>query len=270
MGDVIVVIGLGGMGAACARRLGSGRQLVVADVDPKNLEKESAALVSDGYSVESHTLDVTDQDALATFASSVSDLGTLRTLVHTAGLSPTMAPAKRILEVDMMGTEYVLSAFLPIATAGTVAVCIASNAGYISGLSPEQKRSLASAESEDLMSLVAFAEAMGGGASYCIAKCVNLLRIEQAAIPWGAKGARVVSISPGQTSTPMNRKEIEEGATESMQQQLQVTPLQRLGTPHDIAAAVEWLASPAASFVTGCDLRIDGGVTGALYGFGMG
>jgi NAD(P)-dependent dehydrogenase (short-subunit alcohol dehydrogenase family) len=270
MGDVIAVIGLGGMGAACARRLGSGRQLVVADVDPKNLEVQTAALESDGYSVVSQTLDVTDQLALADFASNVKDLGTLRTLVHTAGLSPTMATAKRILEVDMMGTEYVLEAFLPIAEVGTVAVCIASNAGYISGLPAEQKRGLAMAKPEELMRLTAFAEELGGGAAYCIAKCVNLLRIEQAAIPWGAQGARVVSISPGQTSTPMNRKEIEEGATAAMQQQLQVTPLQRLGTPHDIAAAVEWLASPAASFVTGCDLRVDGGVTGALYGFGMG
>jgi NAD(P)-dependent dehydrogenase (short-subunit alcohol dehydrogenase family) len=270
MGEVVVVIGLGGMGAACARRLGSGRQLVVADVNPKMLEAETASLVSDGYSVVSQTLDVTDQAALADFASTVDDLGTLRTLVHTAGLSPTMAPARRVLEVDMMGTEYVLAAFLPIATVGTVAICIASNAGYISGLPQEQKRKLATAPAEELMSLVSFAEELGGGASYCIAKCVNLLRIEQAATPWGAKGARVVSISPGQTSTPMNRKEIEEGATESMQQQLDVTPLRRLGTPHDIAAAVEWLASPAASFVTGCDLRIDGGVTGALYAFGMG
>ena len=137
----------------------------------------------------------------------------------------------------MMGTEYVLAAFLPIAVDGTVAICIASNAGYISGLSHEQKTKLATAKTEELMPLVGFAEELGGGASYCVAKCVNQLRIEQAAIPWGAKGARVVSISPGQTSTPMNRKEIEEGATESMQQQLNVTTLQRLGTPHDIAAA---------------------------------
>jgi NAD(P)-dependent dehydrogenase (short-subunit alcohol dehydrogenase family) len=270
MGEVIVVIGLGGMGAACARRLGSGRQLVVADVNPKMLEAETAALVSDGYSVVSQTLDVTDPAALGEFASVVNDLGTLKTLVHTAGLSPTMAPAKRILEVDMIGTDYVLAAFLPLAAEGTVAVCIASNAGYISGLPQEQKRILATAPTEELMSLTAFAEELGGGAAYCIAKCVNQLRVEQAAKPWGAKGARVVSISPGQTSTPMNRKEIEEGATEAMQQQLDVTPLRRLGTPHDIAAAVEWLASPAASFVTGCDLRIDGGVTGALYAFGMG
>ncbi len=65
MGDVVAVIGLGGMGAACARRLGSGRQLVVADVDPKKLGKETAALEKDGHSVASHVVDVTDQVALA-------------------------------------------------------------------------------------------------------------------------------------------------------------------------------------------------------------
>jgi NAD(P)-dependent dehydrogenase (short-subunit alcohol dehydrogenase family) len=53
-----------------------------------------------------------------------------------------------------------------------------------------------------------------------------------------------------------------------MQGMLSISPLPRMGTAEDIASAVEWLAGPAASFVTGCDLRVDGGVTAAIHGFG--
>ena len=52
-----------------------------------------------------------------------------------------------------------------------------------------------------------------------------------------------------------------EGAGEQMQGMLAISPVPRIGTADDIAAAVQWLASPQASFVSGCDLRVDGGVT---------
>ena len=104
------------------------------------------------------------------------------------------------------------------------------------------------------------------GTTYGVAKRINQLRVEQAAVPWGKRGGRVVSISPGIISTPMGRQELEEGASEQMQGMLDMSPLPRIGTAEDIASAVEWLASPAASFVTGCDLRVDGGVTAVIHG----
>ena len=73
-----------------------------------------------------------------------------------------------------------------------------------------------------------------------------------------------MSISPGIISTPMGRQELEEGSTEQMEGLLSISPVPRFGTAEDIAAAVDWLAGPAASFVSGCDLRVDGGVTAAL------
>jgi len=86
------------------------------------------------------------------------------------------------------------------------------------------------------------------------------------AIAWGKRGGRVVSISPGIISTPMGRQELEEGAGDQMQGMLDLSPIPRIGTAEDIAAAAQWLASAAASFVTGCDLRVDGGVTAAIRG----
>jgi NAD(P)-dependent dehydrogenase (short-subunit alcohol dehydrogenase family) len=268
MSEVVVVTGIGGMGIACARRLGAGRELVVADFDEKKLERERAGLAGDGFSVTAQPVDVSDPGSVGELARVAAGLGALRTLVHTAGLSPTQASAERVLEVDMLGTDHVLNAFLDQVTDGTVAVCIASMAGYVAGLSPEREHALAVAPTDELLTTLGPVDLDDFGSTYGIAKRINQLRVEQAATPWGQRGGRVVSISPGIISTPMGRQELEEGASEQMQGMLSISPLPRIGTAEDIASAVEWLAGPAASFVTGCDLRVDGGVTAAIHGFG--
>ena len=268
--EVVVVVGIGGMGMACARRLGSGRQLVIADYDGARLAGCAAELESEGFAVVAHQVDVSTRPSVDDLARAVEKLGRLRTLVHTAGLSPTMASPARVLEVDMLGTDHVLGAFLPLSEDGTAAVCIASMAGYMAGLSPELEHTLATVRTEELLAALGPVEDLEFGATYCIAKRVNQLRVEQAAAAWGASGGRVVTISPGIISTPMSLQELKEGAGDAMRQQLDLSALPRMGTADDIAAAVEWLSSPAASFVTGCDLRIDGGVTAAIRGLGLG
>ena len=98
-----------------------------------------------------------------------------------------------------------------------------------------------------------------------VARTEHQLRVEKAAVAWGARGGRVNSISPGIISTPMGRQELEQGSSEQMQGMLDLSPVPRIGTAEDIAAAVHWLTSTDASFVTGCDLRVDGGVTAAIH-----
>lgn len=270
MADVVVVTGIGGMGVACARRLGPGRQLVIADFDGEKLAREAETLAADGFSVVPHAVDVSDRVSVDGLAAAARALGPLRTLVHTAGLSPTQASSERVLEVDMLGTDHVLAAFLPLAGDGTVAVCIASMAGYLAGLAPDKEIALSTVPTEELVATIGPIDGFDFGATYCIAKRVNQLRVERAAAAWGKQGGRVVSISPGIISTPMGRQEIAEGSREEMQQQLDMSAVPRIGTAEDIASAVDWLASPAASFVTGCDLRVDGGVTAAIRSLGLG
>jgi NAD(P)-dependent dehydrogenase (short-subunit alcohol dehydrogenase family) len=267
MVDVVVVTGVGGMGVACARRLGAGRHLVLADFDEAKLGDVVDALAADGMTVTGQRVDVSDRSSVDALVDVVRSLGSLRTLVHTAGLSPTQASASRVLEVDMLGTDHVLAAFLDVVTEGTAAVCIASMAGYMANLTPERESAVTTAETHLLMEALGDAVNLDDfGSTYGVAKRVNHLRIEQAAVTWGQRGGRVVSISPGIISTPMGRQELEEGSSEQMQGMLAISPVQRIGTAEDIAAAVQWLASPEASFVSGCDLRVDGGVTAAIRG----
>src|SRR5450759_31027 len=141
--DVVVITGIGGMGLACARRIGTGRRLVLADFNAGQLEAAAAALADDGYDVTPRVMDVADADSVAALASAAQGAGRLRALVHTAGLSPTMASAERIYAVDLLGTAQVLDAFLPLAVDDTVAVMIASMAAQFVQLPPELERRLA-------------------------------------------------------------------------------------------------------------------------------
>jgi len=266
MTDVVVVTGVGGMGVACARRLGAGAHLVLADFDEPKLDTVVDGFAADGFLVTGVHVDVSDRTSVDALVTRVRDVGVLRTLVHTAGLSPTMASGPRVLEVDMLGTDHVLDAFLEVVEAGTVAVCIASMAGSMADLPRELERAVTAATTDGLVDALGDMDLSDFGATYSVAKRVNQLRVERAAIAWGPRGGRVVSISPGIISTPMGRQELTEGAGEQMQGMLDISPVPRIGTAEDIAAAVQWLASPEASFVTGCDLRVDGGVTAAVRG----
>jgi NAD(P)-dependent dehydrogenase (short-subunit alcohol dehydrogenase family) len=106
--------------------------------------------------------------------------------------------------------------------------------------------------------------AMDPGAAYAIAKRANQVRVEAASVTWGRRGGRVVSISPGVIATSMGQAELSGPFGDIMRDMVERSPTGRLGTAEDIAAAVEFLVSPAASFITGIDLRVDGGVVAAL------
>src|SRR4051812_34887114 len=154
MVDVVVVTGVGGMGVACARRLGTGVHLVLADFDRAKLDAVVGELEGDGFTVTGARVDVSDRASVDELVAAVRDLGPLRTLVHTAGLSPTQASGERVLEVDMLGTEHVLNAFLDLVVQGTVAVCIASMAGWMADLPRELEHAVTRATTDELMDAI--------------------------------------------------------------------------------------------------------------------
>jgi NAD(P)-dependent dehydrogenase (short-subunit alcohol dehydrogenase family) len=73
-----------------------------------------------------------------------------------------------------------------------------------------------------------------------------------------------VSVSPGVIATPMGHAELDGPFGDVMRTMVETSGTQRLGTPEDIAAVVEFLVSPAASFITGTDVLVDGGVVAAM------
>jgi NAD(P)-dependent dehydrogenase (short-subunit alcohol dehydrogenase family) len=261
---VVVIVGSGGMGVACARRLGIGTRLLLADSNAAAVERIVLELARDGFDVEGTVLDVVDGAAVQQYAQQASSMGRVAAVVHTAGLSPTMADAERILAVDLVGTANVIDAFESVVGRDSVGVCIASMAGSITNLGPELERAFATLPTEELMAAAVALRITEPTMAYGYAKRGNQLRVEAAASRWGRVGARIVSVSPGIMSTGMGHQELASEFGGVIRSMVDSGPVGRIGTAEDVASTVQWLCSSSASFITGTDVLLDGGVTAAM------
>lgn len=258
---VIVIIGTGGMGLPLARRLSSGRHLLLADNSPLTLQTALRTLVNEGHSATSHTLDITSYTSVQILAQKAASLGPLEAIINTAGVAPgSDTTTAQILAVDLLGTANIVQAFLPFVTAGTSLVCVASMAGSLVSLSPELEMHLATAPLESLLSHGEIEEGMDPGFAYRLAKRANVVRVQAAAKAWGKRGARVNCVSPGVISTGLVRSQLEGPSGDRMRSMVEGSAVGRIGTPEDVVNAVAFLVSSESSFVTGVDLLVDGGV----------
>ncbi|MDT5337449.1 MAG: hypothetical protein QOD90_2954, partial [Mycobacterium sp.] len=194
-------------------------------------------------------------------------MGRLRCLVHTAGVSPEMADAATVLDVDLAGSVRITDALLPLANPGSSAILISSIAAY-SDVPAAVELLLDDPLADGFLAAVeqALGQSLDSATAYVLAKRGVIRLAERLAAPWGAKRGRAVSISPGLIDTPMGRLELDRQPIIPMM--IEVTPVKRPdrplpGRPEDIAAAVAFVESDAAAFISGCDLRVDGGLVGA-------
>ncbi len=263
---VVVVTGVGGMGSSVARRMGPGSILVLADIDSNALQAAAVELQAEGHRVVVQVTDVSDGESVTELANLAAGLGRVEVLVHTAGVSPVQASVEAIVNVDLLGTALILDAFGSKIAPGGAGVIIASMAGSMSGNDPEWERRLATTPTLDLLALPELSpeRLSNPGTAYQVAKRANQVRVRAASLIWGRRSARVNSISPGVISTSMGNAELNGPVGELMREMIAASPTGRLGTPSDIAAAVQFLAGPEASFITGTDLLVDGGVVAAM------
>jgi NAD(P)-dependent dehydrogenase (short-subunit alcohol dehydrogenase family) len=259
-----VVVGAGGMAMGAARRLGARYRLLLADRDATHLDRQVAALRIEGFDIEGICCDVTDPGAIAALAGRVAESGPLRAIAHVVGLSPSMGDWRALLAVNLVGARRIAEALLPLATQGTAAIFIASLAGHIAPPAPEVIAVLDDPLAPDFLSrleAVVTAEHTSTLA-YQLSKFALIRMCQQLAWRWGEKGARIVSLSPGLIATPMGALEFERQPMKYTL--LEQTPLQREGTTIEIADAIAFLASDRASFISGTDLLVDGGIAAAL------
>ncbi|MET7402714.1 SDR family oxidoreductase [Dactylosporangium sp. NPDC005572] len=262
---MLVVIGTGGMGLAAARRMGSGRQIVLADSSTARLAAAARDLQDAGHTVNSVVVDVADAESVRSLAKASRARGHIDAVVHTAGVSPNQASVERIYVIDLVGTAYVIDAFLDVAEAGTVVTCIASVAGHRHRLPDQLEQFLAIAPADQLLAGEQLdLSSTDGSRAYAIAKRGVQLRVREAAAAFGARGARINSVSPGIVHTQMSQHEFAGPHGDEMRAMIANQPIARVGTPDDIAAAVAFLSSSVASYITGTDLLVDGGTLTTL------
>jgi NAD(P)-dependent dehydrogenase (short-subunit alcohol dehydrogenase family) len=258
----------GGMGVACARVMGRHHRLVLTDMSAERLETLAQDLTTQGVLVDAVAAgDIAQPSTVAAVAGEIEAHGPLGALIHTAGLSPTLATWGPIVEVNLVATVRLLDAIEPGLRPGAAAVLIASMGGHYAAADlaidalfddPLDERLLARLEPLLRTQPGANGSHGLGTVAYAQSKRALLRLCQRRAAAWGARGARIVTISPGMISTPMARKEVAENP--SARGIVERTPAGRWGSALDIANVAEFLASDLASFVSGSDVRVDGGL----------
>jgi NAD(P)-dependent dehydrogenase (short-subunit alcohol dehydrogenase family) len=259
----VVTGGSGGMGIATARLLAKQGPVIIADVKERELEAAAAELRQAGHQVTPAVCDVSNPESVAALARKAASAGQVQALVHTAGLSPTMADWRRIMSVNLVGSALIEQAFAPLMAQGGAAVFIASMAGHTAVNGAAAYRVLDDPLRSDLLTkLEKVAGPIDSGASYGLSKQGVIQLCQRVTPAWAKRGARINSISPGLIDTGMGKLEF--ASQPMMAVMLQKTPLGRWGTAEEIAEVAVFLCSPPASFVTGIDILVDGGMTNAL------
>ena len=211
-------------------------------------------LVADRKGGDVHC-DLTDGASLVALATMMDSLDAL---VVTAGVSPAMADARTIFDVDLAGTARVLQAFDSLVVSGSVAVCIASMAGHLGGPWPDETL-------EQLDAPLSSPDAGltdDPGFAYLLAKLGVMRLVRRTSLVWGGRGARILSVSPGVVDTPMGRAEVD--STSGAAELARGSALGRMGRPEELAAVIAFLCSDQASYMTGTDILVDGGAVAAL------
>jgi len=248
-GKVAVVTGgADGIGAAIVRGMANEGAIVFSgDIDDAQGQALADTLAGEGLAVHYQHCDVGEAgDIEALVAAAAKDGGRLDVLVNNAAIAIGGMPVHemtdeqwhRLLQVNLTSVFRGCKFALPhmIAQKSGAIINMASAQGHIG---------------------------LDGWTAYAGAKGAIMAMTRQMAVEFGPHNIRVNSISPGTIATPMNEKVVADLGEQVAKAWVKMHPIGRIGLPEEIAEAAIYLASDAAAFTTGTDLRVDGGLTAA-------
>ena len=268
----IITGGTGGMGLATARIIGVDHRIVLADVDGGRLDRAVDELTAAGIEASGTVCDITDRASVDALIDDAERGGHVRALIHTAGVSPQMGDARFIARLNAVGTVNVVESYLRVAGEGDAIVNVASIAGHMSPrlLQPTRafrlaRKDVGAMERKLVGSTRVLPASARAGAAYSTSKAFVIWYTREMAADFGAKGARIVSVSPGSFDTAMGRLEEKSGSAKL----LDYAALKRFGKPDEVAEILAFVASTKPGYLTGTDILVDGGTKAGLDLKGM-
>lgn len=267
MADVCVVTGGGsGMGLETAKILGKTQKIILVGRTVSKLENALAELKALGIEAEAYPCDAGERESVKKLAAYAVQQGTVKTVIHAAGVSPHMASGEKIFAINAIGTINIDEEFAAVMKPGSCILNVSSMSAYMLPAdkvpTPLYKMSLSDVNAFQAainQMLASVPQEQQAGMAYTISKNFVVWYTSRMAVRYGKEGIRVVSISPGTFKTPMGEVEGEEAAAFALR-----GALGRLGEPEEIAKMMAFMASEECSYLTGVDILYDGGSISAL------
>lgn len=266
--QVVLLMGAGQIGLAIARRIASGKKIIVGDISPQNIDATVKTLVESGFDAEGKQVDLSSRKSLIDYLDFANTKGEIFQFINAAGVSPSQTTVKKILEIDLYGTAVLLEEVGKRIAAGGSGVTISSQSGHrMKALTPEEDELLALTPTEELLSLDMLKDENIENTlhAYQMAKRCNVKRVMAEAVSWGQRGARVNSISPGIIVTPLALDEFNGPRGAFYKNMFRKCPAKRPDTPDEVAHVAELLLGEQGAFITGSDFLMDGGATASYF-----
>ena len=232
MQNVMILTGAGQIGMAIARRMGHGMKIVIGDRNPANAQAISKIMNDAGFDAVPVEMDLSSRASIQGILAEGQKYGPITMLVNAAGVSPSQAPIEAILRVDLYGTAVLLEEVGKVIAPGGVGVTISSQSGHrMPALTPEEDELLACTPTEELLGLELLRPDRIRDTlhAYQLAKRCNVKRVMAQAVTWGARGARINSISPGIIVTPPGHRRVQRAPGRFLQEHVRPVPRRPAG-----------------------------------------